>query len=168
MHKISLAPVLSATLSRDSCWITSTPASSRRASWPATFSCLLGLLEDLGHPPPLGGRGGPSLGEQHAVANATGVGLVVCLVLLGTADDLAVLGVLDPVLDLDHDGLVHLVAGHEALSDLAVTARRFPAGGGPRVLTHCPPPRRWCRRLRPQAPPRCRARARASRCRCGR
>src|ERR1035438_4741130 len=27
IHKISLAPVLSATLSRDSCWITSTPAS---------------------------------------------------------------------------------------------------------------------------------------------
>ena len=27
MHKSSLAPVLSATLSRDSCWITSTPAS---------------------------------------------------------------------------------------------------------------------------------------------
>src|SRR5712672_4150869 len=34
MHRISFAPVLSATLSRDSCWITSTPAISRRASEP--------------------------------------------------------------------------------------------------------------------------------------
>src|SRR5207247_10429428 len=41
MHKISLAPVLSATLSRDSCWIPSTPASATPA-----------------HAPP-GGVGGP-------------------------------------------------------------------------------------------------------------
>ena len=46
--------------------------------------------------------------------------LVVRLDLAGTADDLAVQRVLDAVLDLDDDGLVHLVADHQALAGLAV------------------------------------------------
>src|ERR1700691_85675 len=126
MQRISLAPVLSATLSRDSCWITSTPAISRRASEPGGSellgSELLGLLEDLGNPPALGRRQRPGLHQQHTVTDAAGVGGVVRLVLLGTAQHLAVLGVLNVVLDLDNDGLVHLVADHEALSALAVAA----------------------------------------------
>src|SRR5580658_3117854 len=131
MQRISLAPVLSATLSRDSCWITSTPAISRRASEPGGSellgselpeSQLLGLLEDLGNPPALGRRQRPGLHQQHTVTDAAGVGGVVRLVLLGTAQHLAVLGVLHVVLDLDDDGLVHLVADHEALSALAVAA----------------------------------------------
>src|SRR5579859_4909321 len=122
MQRISLAPVLSATLSRDSCWITSTPASSRRCVRPA-IRLLLGSLEDLGNPPPLGGRERPGLHQQHAVTDATLVLLVVCLVLLGTAQNLAVLRVLHAVFHGDDDGLVHLVADHVALAGLPVTAR---------------------------------------------
>src|SRR6516162_5820077 len=103
MQRISLAPVLSATLSRDSCWITSTPAIFRRASEPGGL-LLLGPLEDLGYPPALGRGQRPGLHQQHAVADAACVGFVVRLVLLGTAQNLAVLGVLDVVLDLDHNG----------------------------------------------------------------
>src|SRR5262249_19067366 len=124
---------------------------------------LLGLLQDLGDPPALGRRQRAGLHEPDPVALATGVLGVVGLVLLGAPDDLGVLGVLHPVLDLDHDGLIHLVADDEALPDLAVSA------GGPALrgsghcpgVTHClPPPRRpWSR---------CRVRARASPCRCAR
>src|SRR5690348_4503759 len=130
MQKISFAPVLSATLSRDSCWITSTPAIFRRASEPGGL-LLLGLLEDLGYPPALSRRQRPGLHQQHPVTHAAGVGGVVRLVLLGTAQDLAVLRVLDVVLDLDDNGLVHLVADHEAFPALAVAAR-----DGLRVLAH--------------------------------
>src|SRR6202043_2341413 len=122
MQRISFAPVLSATLSRDSCWITSTPAISRRHRSQADL--LLGLLENLGYPPALGRGQRPDLHQQHAVTDATGVGGVVRLVLLGTAQNLAVLGVRDMVLDLDDDGLVHLVADHVAFSALAVTPGR--------------------------------------------
>src|SRR5271169_280776 len=131
MHKISFAPVLSATLSRDSCWITSTPAIFRRASEPGGL-VLLGLLEDLGHPPALGRGQRPGLHQQHTVTHAAGVGGVMRLVFLGTAQNLAVLGVLDVVLDLDNDGLVHLVADHQALPALAVAARHGTRG----VLAH--------------------------------
>src|SRR6202046_1310285 len=127
MHKISLAPVLSATLSRDSCWITSTPAIFRRASEPGGL-LLLGLLEDLGNPPALGRGHRPGLHQPHAIAHAAGVLGVVRLVLLGAAQNLAVLGVLDVVLDLDDDGLVHLVADHQAFPALAVAARHGTRG----------------------------------------
>src|ERR1700761_9076818 len=125
MQRISLAPVLSATLSRDSCWITSTPASSRRRVPPAIRLYLMGLLgpfEDLGNPPPLGGGQRPGLHQEDAVADTALVLLVVCLVLLGAAQDLAVLGVLYAVFHRDDDGLVHLVADHEALAGLPVAA----------------------------------------------
>src|ERR1700726_3707438 len=134
MQRISFAPVLSATLSRDSCWITSTPAISRRHRSQADL--LLGLLENLGYPPALGRGQRPGLHQQHAVTDAAGVGGVVRLVLLGTAQNLAVLGVRDVVLDLDNDGLVHLVADHVAFSALAVAARRRSAARG--VLAHLP------------------------------
>src|SRR4051794_20727318 len=81
---------------------------------------LLGLLEDLDQPPPLGGRRRPGLHDLHAVTDAGDVLLVVHLELVRPADDLAVEGVLHTVLDLDDDGLLHLVADHEALTDLAV------------------------------------------------
>src|SRR5919202_134793 len=106
MVSSSLAPVLSATLRRDSCWI----------------MCLLRLLEDLYEAPALRGRERPRLADHHEVADAGLAGLVVRLHLGGAADDLAVQRVLHPVLDLDDDGLVHLVAGHVAAADLAVAA----------------------------------------------
>src|SRR5690606_5675318 len=139
MQRISFAPVLSATLSRDSCWITSNSRVSRRFSFlslaeptlseppwrrgvagPGGPAPSLGLLENLDHAPPLGGGQRPGLHQEHAVADPAGVVLVVGLVLLGTADDLAVQRVLDAVLDGDHNGLVHLVADHHALAGLAV------------------------------------------------
>src|ERR1700730_16596004 len=137
MQRISFAPVLSATLSRDSCWITSTPAISRRHRSQADL--LLGLLEDLGYPPALGRGQRPGLHQQHAVTHTTGVGGVVCLVLLGPAQHLSVLGVLDVVLDLDDNGLVHLVADHQALTALAVTpGLGLRVGNAAGVLAHLP------------------------------
>src|SRR3569833_362576 len=183
MQRISFAPVLSATLSRDSCWITSTPDFSRRFSFepggfdpqslggdchlPGTASAarcaaavrpLLGLLKDLHDTPALRGGQRAGLHQPDPVADATGVGLVVRLVLRRTADDLAVQSVLDAVLDGDHSGLVHLVADHETLADLAVAPRLLRL-----LVTHrCTPPRA------PRRTRRCRAPAPASRCRCGR
>src|SRR6478736_5825984 len=132
MHRTSLAPVLSATLSRDSCWIISVspcrPGShcvslgepsgcwQRLLAGPA---CLLGALEDLHDAPTLGGGQRTGLHDQDPVADATVVLLVVRLELGRASQDLAVEGVLDAVLDGDHDGLVHLVADDEALAGLA-------------------------------------------------
>src|SRR5437667_4720962 len=84
---------------------------------------LLGLLQDFGDAPALGRRHRPGLHEPDAVADATGVVTVVCLVLPGAADDLGVLGVLHPVLDHDHDRPVHLVADYVALATLAIDTR---------------------------------------------
>src|SRR5919107_1676177 len=97
----------------------------------AASCCLLGLLEDLDQPPPLGGRRRPGLHDLHAVADAGDVLLVVHLELVRAADDLAVEGVLHAVLHLDDDGLLHLVAHHQALTDLAVPApgQAGPTGG---------------------------------------
>src|SRR5215469_11406231 len=135
IHKISFAPVLSATFSRDSCWITSTP--DRHAGVRRRSSYLLRLLQDLGHPPPLGGGKRPGLHQQHTIPDTAGVLLVVGLVLLGTAHDFAVLGVLHAVFHGDDNGLVHLVADHETLTGLAVATGR----GGCRLLgwsrAHC-------------------------------
>src|SRR5262245_31020332 len=115
MHKSSLAPVLSATRSRDSCWITS----SLLVVW---ASVLLGLLEDLDDPPALGGRQRPGLHQEHSVADPALVDLVVSLELAGPAQDLAVQRVLDAVLYDNDDGLVHLVADHGSFADLAEAA----------------------------------------------
>src|SRR6185437_8778032 len=83
---------------------------------------LLRLLEDLDHAPALGRGQRPGLHQKDPVADTTGVLLVVRLQLAGTAHDLAVQRVLDAVLDRHHDGLVHLVADHQALTDLAAVA----------------------------------------------
>src|SRR5690242_7021492 len=125
MQRISFAPVLSATLSRDSCWIISlslSPRFSARAEPGGTLNDLLGLLEDPDHAPALGGRQRTGLHDQDAVADAALVLLVVRLELLGATHDLAVEGVLDAVLDGDDHGLLHLVADHQALTDLPVIA----------------------------------------------
>src|SRR5689334_2680025 len=155
MQRISFAPVLSATRSRDSCWITSLlpclrnvhvgtrqpgdpphgrTAVGTRPGRPVPWKLgprgptvhgtrfLLGLLEHLDQPPALGGRQRAGLHDLHAVADARGVLLVVGLQLARAPDDLAVEAVLHAVLDLDDDRLLHLVADHEALPDLAVAA----------------------------------------------
>src|SRR6185436_20627360 len=83
---------------------------------------LLRLLDDFDETPALGGRQRSGLRDEHHVADAGGVALVVSLDLGGTADDLAVQRVLHAVFDLDDDGLVHLVARDIATTRLAVTA----------------------------------------------
>src|SRR3954451_15912860 len=121
MQRISFAPVLSATLSRDSCWIivlllVVVPVLGRAEpgrTW------LLGLLEDLDDAPALGGRQRTGLHDRDPVADATLVLLVVRLQLARAPQHLAVETVLHAVLHGDHDGLVHLVADHEALTHLA-------------------------------------------------
>src|SRR5690606_14914835 len=80
---------------------------------------LLRLLQNLHDAPALGRGQRTGLHQKNAVTDASGVLLVVRLELAGAADDLAVQRVLDPVLDGDDDGLVHLVADHEALAGLA-------------------------------------------------
>src|SRR5262245_27418445 len=114
MQRITFAPVLSATLSRDSCWIIGSspgcragsraPPAGQRTSSLAERSWLLGLLEDLDDTPALGGGQRAGLRDPHAVADAALVGLVVHLELAGAPQDLAVQRVLDAVLDGDDDG----------------------------------------------------------------
>src|SRR3954451_1519386 len=142
MHKSALAPVLSATRSRDSCWIIE----------------LLRLLEDLHDAPALGRRQRPGLHEEHPVADTGGVGLVVRLDLGRTPDGLAVTRVLHPVLDLDRHRLRHLVADDVALTCLAEATRR--ARPSSSCLSHLflrPRsywrPARWSARARVRASP---------------
>src|SRR5689334_17092559 len=118
----------------------------------------LGLLDDLDETPPLRGAQRPGLHQEDAVADAGGVLLVVGLELARAAQDLAVERVLHAVLDLDDDGLVHLVADDEPLADLAAVA----VGG--LHLSHLRPPRSCSHPARRG----CRARAHAPRCRSGR
>src|SRR5215203_3140182 len=189
MQRISFAPVLSATRSRDSCWITSLllcpshfvrpqlprradarlSACSARASSLRSRGCglsaqsgpavhgtrpvpgpgtwapaqtgwdLLRLLDDLDQSPPLGGRQRPGLHDLHAVADAGDPLLVMHLELRRTADDLGVQRVLHAVLDLYDDGLLHLVAHHEALADLAVAATGQAGPGRLLALGHATP-----------------------------
>src|SRR3954470_7541555 len=144
MQRISFAPVLSATRSRDSCWITSllpdlscdsragtvnrlsdthvrthrqrqppvrrstgtgmgahpegAPVVQGTRSWtrpggrlrrgpPGPPPRLLGLLEDLDQPPPLGGRRRPGLHDLHSVTDAGDLLLVVGLQLACATDD---------------------------------------------------------------------------------
>src|SRR5690348_16415464 len=99
MHSNSLAPVLSATRSRDSCWITTDSSIVPLCAGNSLFKAggllpllqaegLLRLLENLDHAPPLRGGRRPGLHEQHPVADAAGVLLVVRLHPAGTPHDL--------------------------------------------------------------------------------
>src|SRR5882757_3197409 len=95
----------------------------RTCSPPLAPGSLLGPLEDLDEAPPLGRRQRSGLHQRHPVADAGGAVLVVRLHLGGGANDLAVERVLGALLELDHDGLLHLVAHHVADARLATAAR---------------------------------------------
>lgn len=82
---------------------------------------LLRLFDDLDQTVVLVLGEWTALFDANTVADAGGVFLIVCLVALGTAHNLAVQGVLLAVLDLDDDGLLHLVRNHVAGADLAST-----------------------------------------------
>src|SRR3954454_17704975 len=138
MQRISFAPVLSATLSRDSCWIIGSSPGCRAGSQARgrlslaellsgsgrTPGGLLGLLEDLDDAPALRRGQRPGLLDADPVTHTALVLLVVRLELAGPPQHLAVEPVLDAVLDGDDDRLLHLVADHQTLPDLAVGATR--------------------------------------------
>src|SRR5215204_7273443 len=98
MHRISRAPVLSATLSLDSCWITNVRP-----------SCLARGLEHLGEAPVLCLRQRPRLDDPHQVADVRLVLGVVRVELGGATDHLLVTGVGLHRVDLDDDRLVHRI-----------------------------------------------------------
>ena len=83
---------------------------------------LLGLLDDLDHAVVLGSRQRRASMMSHVVSHVHFVVLVVRLDLLGATDNLAVLGVLHLLLDLDNHGLVHLVGHDVAACGLPVVA----------------------------------------------
>src|SRR5262245_53655846 len=109
MHSALLAPVLSAMRRIDSCWIISVFLSA----------LLLGALDQLDHAPALGLGERPGLHDPDHVADPVLVLLVVRVVLLGPRLLLAVEGVRDAALDHHRDGLVGLVALHDADARLA-------------------------------------------------
>src|SRR5699024_473828 len=135
-HKISLAPVLSATFSRDSCWIIRStpvvvpvPALGEPGRTDDCLSCaadlppaLLGLLDHADHAPALGRRHRPRLHDLDQVAHADLTGVVVNLDPVGPPHDLAIQRVGHPVLHGDHHGLGHLVADDVATPGLARVA----------------------------------------------
>src|SRR5215211_2739593 len=110
MQSSSRAPVLSATLSLDSCWITGSSP---------------GLLHDLGEAPVLRLREGPRLDDPDDVARARLVPLVVRVELHGAPDDLLVLRVQLDHVDLDDDRLVALVGDDDAATLLPPPALDF-------------------------------------------
>src|SRR4051812_11633816 len=99
MQSSSRAPVLSATLSLDSCWI---------------MPPLPRLLDDLREAPVLGLRERPRLDDADDVARACLVPLVVRVELHRAPDDLLVLRVQLDHVDLDDDRLVALVRDDDA------------------------------------------------------
>jgi len=72
---------------------------------------------------------------QDTVADATRVLLVMRLQAAGAAQNLAVERVLDPVFDHDDDGLVHLVAHDQTLTNLTPAALDWLFAA---VLSHVP------------------------------
>src|SRR5687768_13150634 len=102
MQSSSRAPVLSATLSRDSCWIMG----------------LTGPLQHFHQSPALGAAERTALDYAHRVSNVRLVALVVCVERRGSANDLLVHPVLTGDVDLDRDRLVGLVGHHDALTHL--------------------------------------------------
>src|SRR5580658_7299191 len=123
MQSSSRAPLLSATLSTDSCWIMSAS-----------------LLQHFGHPPAnlLGDRA--RLDDPHAVADAAAL-VVVHLEARAVAHDLLVEGMrLADLHEHDHR-LFHLVAHDNAITNLAARARHL----GLDRVTHRHPP--WRRRF---------------------
>src|ERR1700750_2001652 len=105
MHRISRAPVLSATLSLVSFWITARPPECQRSG-------SLRALQDLDQPPALRARHRPALDDPHEVALVRVVALVVGVQRARGPDDLAVAPVALGDVDADGDRLVRLV-GHD-------------------------------------------------------
>src|SRR5215212_2728425 len=103
MQSSSRAPVLSATFSLDSCWITPLPC----------------LLEDLDEAPALRARQRPAFDDAHHVALVRLVALVVGVQPVGLAQDLLVETVAADALETDGDRLLALARHHNALPDLA-------------------------------------------------
>src|SRR5687768_14240744 len=118
MHRTVLAPELSATLRRLSCWIIASP----------------GPFEDFDDPPPLQLREGTGLGDAHAVALLEIVDLVVGVELGRALEGLLVAPVPDPLDDRHDDRLVHLRGDDGAVPDLAPVGPNF--GGLTRGVTH--------------------------------
>src|SRR5476649_75910 len=107
MHSTSRAPELSATLSRDSCWI-------MRLSLR-----LPGPLEHFDDPPPLLARHRSRLLDANSVALANLVRLVVRVQPVRPLQRLAVARVTDAVDDADDHRLLHLRGDDDALTHLA-------------------------------------------------
>src|SRR5262245_39944193 len=102
MTAIFRAPELSATSRMERIWII------------VTSSDFLRLLDDARHDPPLATAHRPALDDGHAVADGGVAGLVVGHELRRPALRLAVHVVPDLPLDSHDDGLLHLVADHNA------------------------------------------------------
>src|SRR2546421_8821968 len=115
MVSSSLAPLLSATLSRLSCWITGGLPDGKWSS---------SLLHHLDHAPPLVLGDGTRLHEGDQVADPALVTLVVRLEVLTALNDLLVERMAAQVGDLHHHGLVHLVRDHAPGPHLAGSPRR--------------------------------------------
>src|SRR4051794_22449856 len=111
MQRISRAPVLSATFSLVSFWIT-----------------LLRPLQDLDQAPALGLGQRPRLDDAHAVALVGVVGRVVGVQRRGRAHDLLVAAVPARVLDAHGDRLDGLVGDDGADADLRAAGRRLVDG----------------------------------------
>src|SRR5712691_3484483 len=126
MQRISRAPVLSATRSRDSCWITDglLPCGSRPSGpetcgrW-SSFSCL----HDFREAPVLRLRERTRLDDPDDVANLGLVLLVVSVEPGRAADDLLVLRMRLHRIDPDDDRLVHAARYDDAAALLATAAR---------------------------------------------
>src|SRR5919201_96506 len=125
MQRISRAPVLSATRSRDSCWITDgllqcgpRPTGHRTCGRWSSFSDL----QDLGEAPVLRLRQRPRLDDADDVADVRLVLLVVRVELGRPADDLLVLRVCLHRVDTDDDRLVHGIGDDDPASLLAAAA----------------------------------------------
>src|SRR6185436_10588593 len=102
MQSSSRAPVLSATLSRDSCWIIGLP----------------GPLQHFDEAPALAPAERPALDHADGVAHVCLVLLVVSVERRRRADDLLVHAVLPGHVDAHRDGLVGLVGHDDALAHL--------------------------------------------------
>src|SRR5947209_16262321 len=104
MTRISRAPVLSATRSRVSFWITA--------------STSLRPLHHFDQPPALQARERPGLADDHGVADVRVVGLVMGVQRVRDAHDLVVAAVTTRHIDPHGDRLVGLVGYDHALAGL--------------------------------------------------
>src|ERR671914_709075 len=124
MHRISRAPVLSATLRRDSCWIMANgpPPSLSRP------------FQDLDEAPALGAADRTALDHAHLVAYVGVVALVVRMQRRRGAHDLAVGAVPARDVHTHRDRLVGPVGDHDPLPDpglaLGLLDRRRRLGTG--------------------------------------